>query len=448
MGMTCSACSSRVEKTVSKLPGIDEVHVNLLTNSMQLTYDEKIINPAEIIASVEKEGYGAAVKGEKQAGNNGRNSKKKIADKQAGEIKHRLLWSLVFLLPMMYVSMHSTILAWAGIPVPDAVRSVFDGPENAVTFAFAQFLLVLPIMYLNRHFYIVGFRMLFSRTPNMDTLVGMGSMSAAFFGVFALFRIGWGLGHGDMALVTEYCSNLYFESAGMIVTLITVGKYLEARAKGQTSKALEKLIDMAPRRATVIRDGVETAVDVEELAVGDTVIVRPGEQIPADGVIVEGMTSIDESAISGESIPVAKRPGDRVVSATFNKNGVIRFTAQRVGEDSTIRQIIRLVDEASASKTPIAKLADRVAGVFVPAVIAVAVLAGGIWLAMGASIEFAFSIAISILVISCPCALGLATPVAIMVGTGKGAEHGILIKSGEALETAYNINTIIIKDRF
>lgn len=443
-GMTCSACSSRVEKAVSKLSGTAEVNVNLLTNSMQLVYDEAVTNPAAIIAAVEKAGYGAAVKGGRQQEKSGGRPKEKIADRQAKEIRHRLLWSLAFLLPMMYVSMHSTIFAWLGLPVPDAVRMIFDGPENAVTFAFSQLLLVLPIMYLNRHFYIVGFRTLFQGAPNMDTLVGMGSMSAALFGAFALFRIGWGLGHGDMALVTAYSENLYFESAGMIVTLITVGKYLEARSKGQTSKALEKLMDMAPRQATVIRDGKETVVPVEDLAVGDTIVVRPGEQVPADGVIIEGTTSIDESAISGESIPVAKQTGDKVVSATFNKNGVIRFTAQRVGEDSTIRQIIRLVDEASASKAPIARMADKVSSVFVPAVLVIAAAAGGIWLAVGASIEFAFSIAVSILVISCPCALGLATPVAIMVGTGKGAENGILIKSGEALEIAHSIDTVVM----
>ena len=443
-GMTCSACSSRVEKAVSKLAGTAEVNVNLLTNSMQLVYDEAVTNPAAIIAAVEKAGYGAAVKGGGQQEKSGGRPKEKIADKQAKEIRHRLLWSLAFLLPMMYVSMHSTIFAWLGLPVPDAVRMIFDGPENAVTFAFSQLLLVLPLMYLNRHFYTVGFRTLFQGVPNMDTLVGMGSMSAALFGAFALFRIGWGLGHGDIALVTAYSSNLYFESAGMIVTLITVGKYLEARSKGQTSKALEKLMDMAPRQATVIRDGKETVVPVEDLAVGDTIVVRPGEQVPADGVIIEGTTSIDESAISGESIPVAKQTGDKVVSATFNKNGVIRFTAQRVGEDSTIRQIIRLVDEASASKAPIARMADKVSSVFVPAVLVIAAAAGGIWLAVGASVEFAFSIAVSILVISCPCALGLATPVAIMVGTGKGAENGILIKSGEALEIAHSIDTVVM----
>lgn len=331
-----------------------------------------------------------------------------------------------------------------GLPVPQIVSEVFDGPQNAIVFAFSQFLLVLPIMYLNRRYYIAGFRNLFRGAPNMDSLVGMGSMAAALFGAFAIFRMGWGFGHGDMALVQEYSTNLYFESAGMIVTLITVGKYLEARAKGQTSKALEKLMDLAPKQACVVRGGVEQTIPAEELVAGDEIVVRPGERIPADGVVLSGTTSVDESAITGEPIPVEKQAGDKVTSATINKQGSIHFRAERVGEDTTISQIIRLVDEASASKAPIARTADKIAGIFVPAVITIAVIAGGVWLAMGASVEFAFSIAICILVISCPCALGLATPVAIMVGTGKGAENGILIKSGEALEIAQSVDTVVM----
>ena len=324
------------------------------------------------------------------------------------------------------------------------MRALFDGPENAIVFAFSQLLLVLPIMYLNRKYYISGFKSLVHGAPNMDSLVGMGSMAAAMFGAFAIFRMGYGMGHGDWALVTEYSTNLYFESAGMIVTLITVGKYLEARAKGETSRALEKLMDLAPKEAAVVRNGVETVISVEQLRAGDEVVVRPGERIPADGTVLSGTTSIDESAITGESMPVWKQAGDTVTSATINQQGAIHFRADRVGEDATIQQIIRLVDEASASKAPIARMADKIAGVFVPAVIAIALVAGGAWLAMGASVEFAFSIAICILVISCPCALGLATPVAIMVGTGKGAENGILIKSGEALETAQAVDTVVM----
>ncbi|MBQ1867170.1 heavy metal translocating P-type ATPase, partial [Selenomonas sp.] len=328
--------------------------------------------------------------------------------------------------------------------VPAMVHDVLAGPENAVAFAFVQFLLLLPIMLLNRQFYIGGFRALIQGAPNMDTLVGMGSMASALFGVVGIFRIGWGMGHGDWMLVSSYSQNLYFESAGMIVTLITVGKYLESRAKGKTSSALEQLMELAPKQATVLRDGQEIVVDSAELLAGDTVVVRPGERIPADGVVIWGTTSVDESAISGESIPVEKNIGDAVISATINKNGFIRFKAERVGEDSTISRIIRLVDEASASKAPIARLADKIAGIFVPAVMAIAAIAGGTWLLAGADAEFAFSIAISILVISCPCALGLATPVAVMVGIGKGAENGILIKSGEALETAHRVDTVVL----
>ncbi len=441
-GMTCSACSARVEKAVAKVDGTKDVSVNLLTNSMQLEYDEAKTSVPAIIKAVVDAGYGASVKGKQAAAK--AVPQEDPVKKSIDEMKHRLVWSIAFLLPTMYISMHGLFEKLFGLPVPQIVGAVFDGPENAIIFAFSQFLLVLPIMYLNRRYYIAGFRNLFRGAPNMDSLVGMGSMAAALFGAFAIFRMGWGFGHGDMALVQEYSTNLYFESAGMIVTLITVGKYLEARAKGQTSKALEKLMDLAPKQACVVRGGVEQVIPAEELVAGDEVIVRPGERIPADGMVLSGTTSVDESAITGEPIPVEKQAGDKVTSATINKQGSIHFSAERVGEDTTISQIIRLVDEASASKAPIARMADKIAGVFVPAVIAIAVLAGAVWLAMGASVEFAFSIAICILVISCPCALGLATPVAIMVGTGKGAENGILIKSGEALEIAQSVDTVVM----
>ncbi len=441
-GMTCSACSARVEKAVAKVDGTKDVSVNLLTNSMQLEYDEAKTSVPAIIKAVVDAGYGASVKGKQAAAKAA--PQEDTVKKSIAEMKHRLVWSIAFLLPTMYISMHGLFEKLFGLPVPQIVSEVFDGPQNAIVFAFSQFLLVLPIMYLNRRYYIAGFRNLFRGAPNMDSLVGMGSMAAALFGAFAIFRMGWGFGHGDMALVQEYSTNLYFESAGMIVTLITVGKYLEARAKGQTSKALEKLMDLAPKQACVVRGGVEQVIPAEELVAGDEVIVRPGERIPADGMVLSGTTSVDESAITGEPIPVEKQVGDKVTSATINKQGSIHFSAERVGEDTTISQIIRLVDEASASKAPIARMADKIAGVFVPAVIAIAVLAGAVWLAMGASVEFAFSIAICILVISCPCALGLATPVAIMVGTGKGAENGILIKSGEALEIAQSVDTVVM----
>ncbi len=442
-GMTCSACSARVEKAVSGLDGVAEATVNLLTNSMQLSYDATKLDANKIIRAVEEAGYGASLRGKEHSeslsakpGNS--------PEEEAVSMKQRLLWSICFLIPLMYIAMHHMLYEHFGLAVPEMVQDFFHGPENAVAFSFSQFLLLLPIMYLNRKYYVNGFRNLFRGSPNMDSLVGMGSMAAALFGAFALFRIGWGLGHGDMPLVEEYSANLYFESAGMIVTLITVGKYLEARAKGKTSEALSKLMELAPREAVVVREGVESRIPVEQLTVGDEILVRPGERIPADGVVLSGQTSIDESALTGESFPIFKQAGDVVTAATLNKTGAIHLRADRVGGDTAISQIIRLVDEASASKAPIAKMADRIAGVFVPAVILVSVLAGAVWLAMGAGVEFAFSIAVSILVISCPCALGLATPVAIMVGTGKGAENGILIKSGEALEIAHAVDTVVM----
>lgn len=445
-GMSCSACSSRVEKAVSKLDGMKKASVNLLTNSMQVDYDEGTLSSQDIIQAVIDAGYGATLSGEnKKATAASEPSPSDLAKKDMKAMKHRLIWSILFLIPVMYIAMHHMLLEWFGIPVPEAFQAVFHGDENAITFAFTQFLLILPIMYLNRKYYINGFRTLFQGAPNMDTLVGMGSMAAAVYGVFAIFRMSWGMGHGDWALVSQYSTNLYFESAGMIVTLIDIGKYLEARAKGKTSTAIEKLMDLAPKQATVLRDGKETVIPVEELAVGDEMVIRPGESIPADGIISEGSTSIDEAAITGESIPVEKQQGDSVTSATINKTGFIHVRASRVGADTTISQIIKLVDEASASKAPIAKMADKISGIFVPVVMTIAVITGLVWyFLLGADAEFAFSTVISVLVISCPCALGLATPVAIMVGTGKGAENGILIKSGEALETAHAIDTVVM----
>ena len=447
-GMTCSACAARVERAVKKMEGTADVSVNLLTNTMTLAYDEAAANPAAIIAAVEDAGYGASVKGvasaqaAPQAGGSSE-AGADTAEKEIRAMRSRLTVSILFLLPTMYIAMSHMLADW-GLPYAAGFKEVFWGAENALTFALAQFVLILPIMYANRAYYVNGFRSLLHGAPNMDSLVGIGSMASALFGVFAMFRMSWGLGHGDLALAAEYSTNLYFESAGMIVTLITVGKYLEARAKGQTTGALKALMQLAPAEATVLRDGREVTIPAASLALGDTIIVRPGARIPVDGTVTEGATSVDESAVTGESMPVPKTEGDRVTSGTLNIEGTIRFTATRVGEDTTIRQLIRLVDDASGSKAPIARLADRVSAVFVPVVIALALLAGGIWLMTGASLEFAFSITISILVISCPCALGLATPVAIMVGTGRGAAHGILIKSGEALETAGTIDTVLM----
>ena len=443
-GMSCSACSARVEKCAAKLPGMEKASVNLLTNSMQVDYDEGLLSSQTIIDAVVEAGYGATLEG----GDSGKVHEGAAPKAGAGdEIKHmkrRLVSSVVLLLPLMYIAMHHMLLEWFGLPVPAWFAQIFHGPENTIAFSFSQFLLLLPILYLNRKYFQNGLRNLFHSAPNMDSLVAIGSGASALFGIFAIFRIGWGLGHGDWALVTDYSTNLYFESSAMIVTLITVGKYLETKSKSKTSEAIEKLMNLAPKQATVLRDGLEVVIPADELIVGDEVVIRPGDSIPADGIISKGTTSIDESAITGESMPVEKQIGDGVTAATINKTGFIQVTARRVGADTTISQIIRLVDEASASKAPIAKLADKIAGIFVPAVMAIAAIATVVWLLLGASVEFAFSMGISILVISCPCALGLATPVAIMVGTGKGAENGILIKSGEALETAHAIDTVIM----
>ena len=445
--MTCSACSSRVEKCVSRLEGVQEVSVNLLTNSMVVGYDEEKLDEQGIVNAVEKAGYGSSPAGSrKEAGAASAADGKKLTPVQEAQknMKRRLIGSFVCLIQMMYISMGEMMHHMFGLPVPQLFHHIFYGTENGIAFAFVQFLLLLPIVYLNQSYYRNGIRNLFHRSPNMDTLIAVGSLAAIVYGIAAVFLIGYGLGHGDMALAEKYSGDLYFESAGMIVTLITLGKYLESRSKGKTSEALEKLMNLAPKQATVIRDGQEVRIPAEQLQQGDIVLVKPGESIAADGVVIEGTTSIDESAITGESIPVEKQPGDKVVSATMNKAGSIRFRAERVGEDTTISQIVRLVEEASSSKAPIAKLADKIAGVFVPVVMTIAALVFLIWMLAGAGLEFALSTAIAVLVISCPCALGLATPVAIMVGTGKGAENGILIKSGEALEIAHKVDTVVM----
>ena len=457
-GMTCSACSSRVEKAVNKLVGIEKASVNLLTNSMQVEYDEGKLNEEAIIKAVVDAGYGAELMAEPgHVGNVSRgrgsgdkrekteeNPAVKAAREAIAEMHNRLIWSLVFLVPVLILSMTPMFAKLFGFGIPDVLQHYFYGTENAIWLAFTEFILVMPILIVNKKFFISGIKSLAMGGPNMDSLVAVGSGAALVYGIFAIYRISWGLTHGDTALADLYRMNLYFESSGMIVTLITFGKWLEARSKGRTSSAIEKLMDLAPKQATVIRNGAEVVIPAEELAEGDEIVVRPGESIPADGVIISGNTSVDEAAITGESIPVEKQPGDKVISATINKTGFIHFRAQRVGEDSTISQIIRLVDEASSSKAPIARMADKIAGVFVPAVMLIALVTCIFWLLWGESFEFAFSCAISVLVISCPCALGLATPVAIMVGTGKGAENGILIKSGEALETAHNLDTVVL----
>ena len=446
-GMTCSACSARVEKCVAKLPGTDKVTVNLLTNSMQVEYDETALSERQIIDAVVKAGYGASPKEVHGAGNaagttasagavRASDSANHIMEEQLAEMKFRLLVSFGFLIPLMYVSMGHMI----GLPLP----YFLSGVENAVSFALTQLLLCTPVIFVNRKYYIKGFQTLAHLAPNMDSLIAIGSSASLVYGIFAIYRMSYGLGQGNMELVHRYYHDLYFESAAMILALITVGKYLETRSKGKTSEAITKLLDLAPKTAVVERNGQETEIPVEQVQAGDIVVVRPGASVPVDGFIIEGSTSIEEAAITGESIPVHKQEGDTVIAATMNKTGFIRFKATRVGEDTTFSQIIRLVEEASASKAPIAKIADKISGIFVPVVIAIAIVTAIVWILVGATFEFALSCAISVLVISCPCALGLATPVAIMVGTGKGAENGILLKSGEALETAHNIQCVVM----
>lgn len=432
-GMTCSACSSRVEKCVEKLDGVNTVSVNLLTNSMQVDFDENKLTEEKIADSVIQAGYGMEIstgKSEKKE------EKEDIVEKNIESMKKRTIWSFIFLIPLMYVAMGHM----AGLPQP----SFLSGDVNAVSFALTQLLLCVPVLYINRAYFERGFRSLIHGAPNMDTLISVGSGASLIYGIFAIYRMGYGLGTQNMELVHRYLHDLYFESAVMILALINIGKYLEARSKGKTSEAIQKLIDLAPKTALVERNGQVLEIAAEDVLQGDILQVKPGSSIPADGVVVEGMTSVDEAAITGESMPVEKKAGDTVTAATLNKTGFIRMRAARVGKDTTFSQIIRLVEEASSSKAPIARMADKIAGIFVPTVMGIALLTGIVWLVMGAEFEFALSCAIAVLVISCPCALGLATPVAIMVGTGKGAENGILIKSGEALEITHNVQSVVL----
>ena len=445
LGMTCSSCQAHVEKAVSKLDGVEEVNVNLLSNSMNVTYKEDKVTTQDIIKAVEHAGYQASSLKE-SAGNKvgNREEKKDNVALELKEMKFRLIVSFIFLVPLMYVAMYHMFEDWFHIPTPTVINNLFHGYENAITFGFTQLLLVTPILFVNRKYFKVGFTTLFRRTPNMDTLIALGATAAVGYGIVAIYCMGYGLGHGNIPLVEKYSMDLYFESAGTILTLITLGKYLETKSKGKTSEAITKLMNLAPKVALVIRDGKEVEVAIEEVVKGDIIIVKPGQSVPVDGKIVSGSSLLDESALTGESIPVEKKVGDTVTGASMNKTGYFQMEATRVGNDTTLSQIIQLVEEASSSKAPIAKLADKISGIFVPIVIGIAIVATVIWLLLGASIEFALSIGIAVLVISCPCALGLATPVAIMVGTGKGAENGILIKSAESLETAHLIETVVL----
>ncbi|HOP01892.1 MAG TPA: heavy metal translocating P-type ATPase [Flexilinea sp.] len=436
-GMSCAACAAAVEKSVRKLPGVKRADVNLLANKLSVEIDPEIVTPADIMRAVEKAGYGAEPLDIKAAASASR-SKTAVnpAEVEQKEMKRRLILSVVFLIPLLYLSMGHM----AGLPLPSRLH----GPANAIPYAFTQFLLTLPVVAINRKFYSSGFKSLFRRAPNMDSLIAIGTSAALIYGIYAIYNIGWGLGNQDLARVERFRFELYFESAGTILTLITVGKYLEARSKGKTSEAISKLLDLAPQTAFVIRDGVEQEIPVEQITVGDVVVVRPGQRIPADGIVLDGSSSVDQSMLTGESLPVEKKKGDPVVIATVNQTGTFTFRVEKTGADTTLAKIVALVEEANSGKAPISRLADKISAVFVPAVIGIALLTAIAWAVAGQSLEFALSAAISVLVISCPCALGLATPVAIMVGTGRGAQFGILFKSAEALEITHLVKTVVL----
>ncbi|WP_081332683.1 heavy metal translocating P-type ATPase [Eisenbergiella tayi] len=439
-GMTCAACQANITRNVGKLDGVEEVNVSLLANQMTVAYDEEKTDEQAIIHAVTEIGYGASGTGTEAQKDSGFGkewqSRREMTEENQKEMQRRLITSVAILIPLMYVAMGPMM----SLPVP----GFLVGMENSLISALTQLLLTIPVMIINRHFYQSGFKALVKKAPNMDSLVVIGSAAAFVYGVFSMYRMAYGFGHGDMDLVHQYGHELYFESCAMILTLITVGKYLEARSKAKTSDALRKLVDLAPKTAVVLRDGIEQVIPAENVTAGDIVVIKPGGSIPVDGVVTEGHGYVDQAAITGESVPVEKNAGDEVISATINKNGSFRFRASRVGDDTTLAQIIRLVDEAGNTKAPIARLADRVSGVFVPTVIIIAILTAIVWLIAGQSFEFALSNAIAVLVISCPCALGLATPVAIMVGTGKAAEYGILIKSAVSLETLHSIDTVVL----
>ena len=431
-GMTCAACSARVEKVTNAVPGVEKAEVNLLAGTMQVEAENADVSEA-IIQAVQKAGYGASVPGEKKTV---KKEDKAPAEDALKEMKKRIVGSAVCLTVLMYFTMGHMI----GLPAPHW----YHGTQNALVAALLQFFLTLPTVYLNRVYYSRGLKALWNKAPNMDSLIAVGSLAALIYGVAALFRMAWGMGHEDWDVVKMYSENLYFESAAMILTLITLGKFLETRAKGKTGDAIRALMDLSPKTAQVRRNGEVIEIPVEEVVVGDTILVRSGGSIPVDGTVLEGRASVDQSALTGESVPVEKVPGDTVAAATINTEGYLEFRADKVGEDTTLAQVIRMVEEAGGSKAPIARLADKIAGIFVPVVMTIAAVTFAIWMIAGYGMEFALNCAISVLVISCPCALGLATPVAIMVGTGRGAQMGVLFKNAEALENLHRIDTVVL----
>ncbi len=421
-GMTCASCSRAVERATGKIDGVTVANVNLATEKLTVEFDESLVSSEKIISSVEKAGYRAVVIDKASEKNPDETS---FVEKS---LKLRFIISAIFTAPLLYISMGHMI----GLPIP----SIISPMNNPLAYAVIQLLLTLPVIVLGYKFYTVGLRLLFKGSPNMDSLIAIGTASAFIYGVYAVFKISTG--------TYDYVHQLYFESAAVIITLITLGKYLENISKGKTSEAIKKLIGLRPDTATVIRDGAEIVVNIDYVAVGDIVVVRPGERMPVDGVLIEGNTSVDESMLTGESLPVGKRIGDEIIGASINKNGYIKYRATKVGNDTTLAQIVKFVEQAQGSKAPIARLADTISGYFVPVVIVLAVISSVVWFLSGQNISFALKIFISVLVIACPCALGLATPTAIMVGTGKGAEYGILIKNGESLQNAHKINTVVL----
>lgn len=431
-GMTCASCQANVTRAVEKL-GVNDVNVNLINESMSVDYDEDKLSDDDIIHAVEKIGYGASLKDKEKSATA---DKPKEKDQEESNTKFRLKVSLVFLIPLLYIAMGPMI----GLPVP----SFMQGREGSINNAFIQFILTIPVLVVNRKFFINGFKGLFNKAPNMDTLVALGASAATIYGIFAIMRMAYGFGFNQPEIIDQYMHNLYFESAAVILTLITLGKYFEARSKGQTKASLENLINLAPKKATILVDGKEKSVDVSEIEKGDIILIRPGDSIPVDGEIIEGSSLLDEAALTGESIPVNKGVGDEVITATINKEGSFKFKATKVGEDTTLAQIINLVNEANETKAPIAKMADEISAIFVPAVILISIVTFIVWMALGYSFEFALNLMISVLVISCPCALGLATPMGIMVSTGKSAELGLLFKNAESLENLSKVDTILL----
>ncbi len=431
-GMTCAACSARVEKVTRAVEGVSSAEVNLLAGTMAVeAADESAAQ--RICQAVADAGYGAALQGQKKPA---REQNAPAKDGGMKEMRRRIVGSLAFWVILMYFTMGHMV----GLPVP----GWYHGTENALVAALLQFFLTLPVVLLNRVYYTRGLKALWNRGPNMDSLIAVGSGAALVYGVAVLFRMAYAMGHGDLDTVASYSEQLYFESAATILTLITLGKFLEARAKGRTGDAIRALMDLRPKTAVILRDDQEVTVPAEQVQVGDMVVVRSGGHIPVDGTVIEGRASVDQSALTGESVPVEKKPGDSVAAATVNKEGYIRFRAEKVGEDTSLQQIIHMVEEAGGSKAPIARLADRIAGVFVPVVMGIALVTLVVWLALGWGLEFSLNKAISVLVISCPCALGLATPVAIMVGTGRGASLGVLFKNGVALENLHRVDTVVL----